>query len=258
MIRRTGSPAEPDAPDVAAGHPGLRRRRGARTRAPPRSHSTSRARISVPRNLWWPPGVTTDPSRPSDAHRFTVLGFTLNIKATCPVVSNRSAPSASSATHHPFPGREVRSHHPGHARTAALVKPRGMPTAEASHLPCRRRKSIPPGISPSTDATQRHHPPPRSTDGPASAPLRSAGGPCRCPAVSDRPMVVARPLESARLALRGAPGDTPRPELINRTVRNRQRHRRFGAEARPPAAEPGRTNDRRPKPGRAAGRVGCT
>jgi hypothetical protein len=89
-------------------------------------------------------------------------------------------------------------------------------------------------------------------------------------------MVVARPLESARLALRGAPGDTPRPELINRTVRNRQRHRRFGAEARPPgaaprrsrtwaasagldlAAEPGLTNDRRPKPGRAAGRVGCT
>ena len=121
---------------------GLRRRRGARTRAPPRSHSTSRARISVSRNLWWPPGVTTDPSRPSVAHRFTVLGFTPHIKATCPVVSNRSAPSAVICHAPPFPGREVRSH-PGHSRTAALSNPAESPTAEVNHLLCRLRRFDP-------------------------------------------------------------------------------------------------------------------
>ena len=106
MICGKGGPAEPDCRDGPARHSGLRRRRGARTRAPPRSHATSRARTSVSRNLWCPPGVTTDPSRPSEAHRFTVLGFTPNNAATCPAVSNRSAPSAVIATH-TLPGREV-------------------------------------------------------------------------------------------------------------------------------------------------------
>jgi hypothetical protein len=125
MVRRKGSPAEPDGRDEGCRLPWLRRRRGARTRAPPRSHLTSRARISVSRNLWWPPGVTTDPSRPSVAHRFTVLGFTPHIKAACPVVSNRSAPSAVICHAPPFPGREVRSH----SRSllySSLVKPHGI------------------------------------------------------------------------------------------------------------------------------------
>src|SRR6478672_12199511 len=52
--------------------------------------SASRSWISDSRNLRWPPGVRMDPMRPADAHRVTVLGSTLNSRATSPGVSHRS------------------------------------------------------------------------------------------------------------------------------------------------------------------------
>ncbi len=52
--------------------------------------SASRPVTSDSRNLRCPPGVRMDPIRPADAHRVTVFGSTLNIRATSPGVSNRS------------------------------------------------------------------------------------------------------------------------------------------------------------------------
>jgi len=52
--------------------------------------SASRPLTSDSRNLRCPPGVRMDPMRPADAHRVTVLGSTLNIRATSPGVSSRS------------------------------------------------------------------------------------------------------------------------------------------------------------------------
>jgi hypothetical protein len=52
--------------------------------------SARRPWTSDSRNLRCPPGVRIDRIRPADAHRVTVLGSTLNIRATSPGVSSRS------------------------------------------------------------------------------------------------------------------------------------------------------------------------
>src|SRR6478609_5835878 len=52
--------------------------------------SATRVLTSDSRNLRCPPGVRIDPIRPADAHRVTVFGSTLKIRATSPGVSNRS------------------------------------------------------------------------------------------------------------------------------------------------------------------------
>jgi hypothetical protein len=46
--------------------------------------SARRPWTSDSRNLRCPPGVRMDPMRPAEAHRVTVFGSTLNIKATSP------------------------------------------------------------------------------------------------------------------------------------------------------------------------------
>jgi hypothetical protein len=139
---------------------------GARTRAPPRSHSTSRARTSVSRNLWCPPGVTIDPSRAFGGPSVHCSRVHPEYRRDLPGGEQSISAVRGHLPRTPFPGREIPL--PPRSRpAAALVKPQALPP-EVIHRLCGRREFDPAqGIAlPPTRHKPRRRRPPRRALGP--------------------------------------------------------------------------------------------